>query len=138
MNRISAIALLAIANLAMAGTALAQSNSVEAKVPFDFTVGDKVLPAGTYTIKPASASLILISTADHRTASFTLVSEDSGSSPDGGKLVFHRYGDQYFLSKILCDNADLHVAIPASKREKATEHEQARNKTNGTTLVAAW
>ena len=51
MNRITAIALLAIANLAMAGTSFAQSNGVAAKVPFPFAVGDKVLPAGSYTLQ---------------------------------------------------------------------------------------
>src|ERR1700743_433439 len=51
MKRITAIALLAIANLAVAGTSFAQSKTVQAKVPFDFTVGNKLLPSGTYTIK---------------------------------------------------------------------------------------
>ena len=45
MKRITAIALLAIANFAMAGTSFAQSNGVQADVPFDFTVGNRLLPA---------------------------------------------------------------------------------------------
>ena len=44
MKRITAIALLAIANLAMAGTSFAQSQGVRAKVPFDFTVGNTCFP----------------------------------------------------------------------------------------------
>ena len=51
MKRITAIALLAIANFALAGTSFAQSKGVRANVPFDFTVGKKLLPSGTYTIK---------------------------------------------------------------------------------------
>ena len=54
MKRITAIALLAIANFAVAGTSFAQSRTVQAKVPFDFTVGNKLLPSGTYTIKEQS------------------------------------------------------------------------------------
>ena len=54
MKRITAIALFAIANFALAGTSFAQSNGVRANVPFDFTVGNKLLPAGTYTIKEES------------------------------------------------------------------------------------
>ena len=65
MKRIPAIALLAIANFALAGTSLAQSNGVQAKVPFDFTVGDKVLPAGNYTIRSESSHVIMIKNHDH-------------------------------------------------------------------------
>jgi hypothetical protein len=40
MKRITATALLAIANFAMVGTSFPQSKAVQAKVPFDFTVGN--------------------------------------------------------------------------------------------------
>ena len=64
MNRITAIALLAIANFAMAGTSFAQSRGVQADVPFDFTVGDKLLPSGTYAIKEESSGLIVVKNHD--------------------------------------------------------------------------
>ncbi len=64
MKRITAIALLAIANFAMAGTSFAQSKMVKANVPFDFTVGKQLLPAGTYTIKAESSGLIAIKNHD--------------------------------------------------------------------------
>ena len=44
MKRITAIALLAIANFAVAGTSFAQSKAVQAKVPFDFTWATRCLP----------------------------------------------------------------------------------------------
>jgi hypothetical protein len=137
MKRISAIALLAIANLAMAGTALAQSNSVKAKVPFDFTVGDKVLPAGTYTIKPNSSNVIMIRNYDQPIASVSLVHPDGRRSPNDGTLVFHKYGGRYFLSEIFCDSADMNVELPVSKREKTAQLQQARLGTSSNTLVAA-
>ncbi len=59
MKRSTAIAILAIANFAMAGTSFAQSRGVKANVPFDFTVGNKLLPAGTYTIKEDSSRIIV-------------------------------------------------------------------------------
>ena len=51
MKRITAIALFAIASFAVADKSFAQGPTVQATVPFDFTVGNKLLPAGTYTIK---------------------------------------------------------------------------------------
>jgi hypothetical protein len=136
MQRNKAIALLAIANFAMAGTSFAQSNGVRATVPFDFTVGDKLLPAGTYTIKEQSDHLIMIQNHDKPIAAVSLVNGDSHKSPNGGKLMFHRYGSQYFLSEILCDQASMNLQVPTSKAEKRTALQEAKLGARSETLVA--
>ena len=137
MKRITAIALLAIANFAMAGTSFAQSTGVRANVPFDFTVGNRLLPAGTYTIKERSDHVILIQNHDKPIAALSLVNGDSNRSPNGGKLMFHRYGSQYFLSEILCDWANMNLQVPTSKTEKKTALQEARLRARGETFVAA-
>ena len=137
MKRIQAIALLAIANFAMAGTSFAQSNGVRANVPFDFTVGDKLLPAGTYTIKEQSDHVIVINNHDKPIAAVSLVNGDSNRSPNGGKLKFHRYGSQYFLSEILCEQADMNLQVPTSKTEKRTALQEAKLSARNETFVAA-
>jgi hypothetical protein len=136
MKRITAIALLAIANLVMAGTSFAQSYGVAAKIPFPFSVGDKVLPAGSYTIREKS-SLLMIKNRDQSAAALSLFHEDGKKSPNGGKLVFHKYAGEYFLSEILSDSAEMHVQLPTSKREKRAQLQQARLSTSSETLVAA-
>jgi hypothetical protein len=69
MKWITAVALLTIASIVSAGRALAQDRAVQATVPFDFTVGDKLLPSGTYTITSVSSGVILIQNYDkHVTA----------------------------------------------------------------------
>ncbi|MBV8114110.1 MAG: hypothetical protein JO300_05170, partial [Silvibacterium sp.] len=50
MKRITTTALFILAALVTAGGAVAQDRAVRATVPFDFTVGDKLLPAGNYEI----------------------------------------------------------------------------------------
>jgi len=137
MKRITAIALLAIANFAMAGTSFAQSTGVRANVPFDFTVGNKLLPAGTYTIKEQSNHVILITNHDKPIAALSLVNGDSNTSPNGGKLKFHRYGSQYFLSEILCDQASMNLQVSTSKTEKRTALQEAKLRARGETFVAA-
>ena len=137
MKRITAIALVAIANLAMAGTSFAQSSGVRANVPFDFTVGNKLLPAGTYTIKEQSEHVIQITNRDKPIAAVTLVNGDSHTSPNGGKLMFHRYGSQYFLSEILCDQANMNLQVPTSNTEKRTALQEANLRASGETFVAA-
>src|ERR1700726_623868 len=120
MKRTTAIALIAMANFVLAGTSFAQSNGVRATVPFDFTVGDKLLPAGTYTIKEQSDHVIVIQNHDKPIGAFSLVNGDGNRSPNGGKLKFHRYGSQYFLSEILCDQASMNLQVPQSKTENNT------------------
>jgi hypothetical protein len=139
MKRTTAIALLAIANFAMAGTSFAQSNGVQATVPFDFTVGNQLFPAGTYTIKHESmtANVISIRSHDKPIAVLSLVHRDGNKSPNGGQLLFHKYGGQYFLSEILCEQADMNVAIPPSKSEKRAQLQQATLEPSSQTAVAA-
>jgi hypothetical protein len=138
MKRITAIALLAIANFALAGTSFAQSNGVQAKVPFAFTVGNKSLPAGTYTIRSATPQSIIIRNHDHPgEVALSLANQAGDRSPSGGKLLFQKYGGQYFLSEILCDSADMNLRIPPSNREKRAQLQQARLNPGSATLVAA-
>ena len=125
MKRITAIALLAIANLAMAGTSFAQTEGVQANVPFDFTVANKLLPAGTYTVIRQSTGLIEIRNHDKPIAVLSIVNQDVNKSTDGGKLIFHKYGDQYFLSEILSDWATINVTVPRSKAETRVRLQQA-------------
>ena len=96
-----------------------------ADVPFDFTVANKLLPAGTYTLKAESTGLIVIKNHDKPIAVLTLVTTDGNRSPNGGKLIFHKIGDQYFLSEILCDWAPMNVTVPRSKAEKRVLLQQA-------------
>jgi len=137
MKRIKAIALLAIANFAMAGTSFAQFNEVRADVPFDFTVGDKLLPAGTYTIKQEADRMIAITNHDKPIAAFSLVNHYSTNSQNGGELIFHKYGNQYFLSEVLCQSANMNLQVLPSKTEKRTGLQQARLSARSETFVAA-
>jgi hypothetical protein len=137
MKRITAIALLAIANFAMAGTSFAQSQSVRAKIPFDFTVGKQLLPAGTYTIKAKSSGLLVIQNHDKPVTVLTIAEQDGARSPNGGKLMFHKYGDQYFLSEILCDSEDIDVKVPSSKTEKRFQLQQAMVHPSSEVFIAA-
>ena len=55
---LSVISLLSL--LLVAGLAIAQTSHVRANVPFNFTVGSKTLPAGTYDIRASSDPKVLL------------------------------------------------------------------------------
>jgi hypothetical protein len=137
MKRIAAIAFLAIANFAMAGTSFAQSKGVRADVPFEFTAGNQLLPAGSYTIETESEGLIAIKNHDKPIEVLTLVHRDGAKAPNGGRLMFHKYGNQYFLSEVLCGWADMNVTVPRSNTEKTVRLQQAMAHSSSEVLIAA-
>lgn len=95
--------MLALLLALMAADAGAQTTLV-VDIPFDFTVCRQQLPAGRYRVRPftsASANAVLVRREDNRAAEIvctqTVLTPDR---PDRGKLIFNRYGDQYFLSEM--------------------------------------
>jgi hypothetical protein len=59
---------------------------------------------------------------------------DARKRSDVGKLVFNRYGDQYFLSKIWAASSDSGRELPKSRLEREVAQ---RLSEGGTTVVAA-
>jgi hypothetical protein len=94
-------------------------------IPFNFIVGQKTLPAGEYTVEPNrrdSHNVWLVQSRDgHVSALFTTMSVRTSEAQDKAKLVFHKYGDQYFLSQIwrTGDNGGRELRMPRLERELA-------------------
>jgi hypothetical protein len=77
---------------------------VEVNIPFDFTLGNKTLPAGVYSIREYSQKSILIVSADGKTRVLAMTPGTARTEANGGaaqeRVVFHQYGDQYFLAQV--------------------------------------
>src|SRR5690242_4156277 len=115
MKRITVLALLTAALISMGG-ARAHAQTSAFKVPFDFTVGNLVLPAGTYQVSYAhltyaSGNEILIQSKDGRFHAMTATFADDKESYGVGKLIFARYGNQYFLHEVLCSDLFMNAEI---------------------------
>ena len=99
------IAITALAAL-MATTAKAQTSAprtMRARIPFAFHAGSKVLPAGEYSItvlNPESDRQALqIRTLDGRASAIVQTFAATVKAIRDSKLVFHRYGDNYFFAE---------------------------------------
>lgn len=125
MKRIIAFAFLAATLISLEGTR-AQAQSLEFKVPFDFTLQSKAFPAGTYWISHASQSVILIRSQDMRFKAMAVTYAADGSRTGGAQLVFKKYGDKYFLRDVLCNVIDLNEEVPMSRFEEQARIQQAR------------
>jgi hypothetical protein len=113
---IAAIALFVASCFITAGV-LAQS--VKATVPFDFTVSSYAVPAGTYTITPSSSNdtLLNITNWQKKVRILSMAQDNAGKTGRDNVMVFHRYGDQYFLTEIRSETAAMNLYFPPSKAE---------------------
>lgn len=74
---------------------------VKCDVPFAFAAGNMSMPAGNYAVSfSAGIFTVALTDADRRTRILTSNPEEVGPGSDLPELVFHRYGDQYFLAEI--------------------------------------
>jgi len=110
MKKQASVFLMTLSLLGTLAVVSAYSLSVEnfvVNIPFRFTIGDKTFPAGRYRVEPISFSgatlnskvVIRSTSGDKSTIVSTLPIQASGIQ-DQSKLVFNRYGDQYFLSQV--------------------------------------
>jgi hypothetical protein len=103
---------------AMAAGQLGSSDYIVAEVPFRFMVGNRSVPAGTYIVKPALDGCPTLAIENERLnvhAAFFVTAENTASGK-GNSLVFHKYGEQYFLSGIRL-NGSIIEELPESKQE---------------------
>ena len=100
--------------------------SLQAEIPFAFTVGSSTLPAGSYTVRSANSQgeVLMISNRGQRKSIATLSHEVTDSDNNKACLVFHRYGDQYFLAQVWTGQP-MGRELQKSKRQRAIERELA-------------
>lgn len=105
-------------------SAQAQSAAREqtANIPFSFTVGDKTFAAGSYLIarvNPRSdPSALVIKSEDGRSKKIVLTtSVHAAKAQESARLVFNRYGDQYFLAQVWAPADITGLELPRSRSE---------------------
>ena len=88
-------------------------------VPFDFTVGQAQMSAGTYEISSPGHDAIVIRNTNATASVLSIVNtEPSRKSDSGRKLVFDSYRDRYFLSQVSRAFGGGAMQLPPSKLEK--------------------
>ena len=107
---------------AVAPAAAESFGSIRVDVPFEFSAGHSVFPAGKYTIRPAGVStngVIRITSEDGKASGILLTnSAESIESKNETVLIFHRYGDQYFLFQVWVVGDTIGLEIPKSSMER--------------------
>jgi hypothetical protein len=97
----------------------AQTIKLKATAPFDFRVGEVLMPAGAYDVLQ-SGFLVTVRAAEGKPVSASYLTLPASGPVTRGKglLVFNRYGDEYFLTKVIAPNSSEGRMIPKGKQEK--------------------
>jgi hypothetical protein len=122
----------------MAVAQLSSGSRISAQVPFEFVVGNKIVPAGECVVQVATMDGNTL-TIRNRGAKVNLFF--SSSRTEGKQdaphyaLVFRQYGDHYFLSGIKLQGSKVAYRLPESKAE-AELRAQNMSATEGTLLAS--
>ena len=110
------VTLVVIAALSIAGFA-GLDRSVKANIPFDFMVSGKKLTAGKYTVEMGIArSALMVRNWKTKQAASSITQDYEVRADSKPRLVFHRYGNQYFLAKVITYSNG--IELPKSKAER--------------------
>ncbi|HEX7313383.1 MAG TPA: hypothetical protein VF297_05655 [Pyrinomonadaceae bacterium] len=113
-------------------------HAVVISVPFDFVAGEKVMPAGRYTVRRVTAdaeSALIIRGEDGRSTAVFLTNT-GGANPRTAALVFRLRGDRHFLAEVSMPGAASIRELPKSSAERRLERELAeQNKSDDSKTV---
>jgi hypothetical protein len=111
-----AFAILTVALLAL--PVCAQRPTAVADVPFGYVAGNTAMPAGQYmfTVSSGSFTVALVG-PDLHTHVLSSRPDDTRAKSEQPVLIFHRYGDQYFLSEIRTSTTSREFSISRMERE---------------------
>ena len=124
-------AMLLVTSVASAqGQSLA--NRITANIPFEFSIGEEKLPAGTYSISRVNQSIgdavLSVSDDDGHAKAIRLSSPAQRSRANSkATLVFHYYGGQYFLFQVWPAGATTGRQFPRSQSERDAQRNLAAN-----------
>ncbi len=118
-NLLRIATLLAVVGV-LAASAQSLGQVITTNVPFAFRAGDQSLPAGKYTLVSNLVNgTVLIRADEGKDQMFILTNACGGSkASENAKLVFHRYGDQYFLSQVWHPGYSQGRELPRSSAER--------------------
>jgi hypothetical protein len=104
------------------------NGKVNIDIPFDFTVGNKEFKAGKYSVsrlQPSyNAGTLVIRGAENGEVACFNVNNVVDKDDSGTRLIFRRYGNQYFLARIF----DGYGAGGAELMKSKSEREAAKKR----------
>jgi len=148
MKRTLSLAAVALAFFLIAPTMYGQASHLRLRfqVPFSFSVNNQTFTPGEYEFTQQSLSVVKIANLKSNDSAFESVYPAQSRKQGNGqvRLVFHRYGSQYFLAAVSDGSWESTYDFKTSTDEKQLGQTSARKPMmtvsidkEGTVLVAA-
>ncbi|HEY4052080.1 MAG TPA: hypothetical protein VGM27_34930, partial [Acidobacteriaceae bacterium] len=129
----------ALGLFASTGSSQAQtSTQLRATIPFAFQAGSYHMPAGLYDISVRSNHMVFFEDRDpgkHVTAYLMATPSEDGKIQTNGRLIFHRYGDRYFLRAVWEAASNQGITCKPTQEEKEILRSQNQPAAPGTELA---
>ena len=125
--------ILGVVAIMSASKGFAQGGEMRVNVPFAFHNGSQLMPAGVYSVTIQSEHLILL--RGYSKSGFVPTNPEIGKAAEKGKLVFQRYGDQYFLREVWAANSNTGERRIKSKLEREVEIAQRNADQSGSQIA---
>lgn len=123
MKRKMYLSLTALVLALAVNLAFGQSSSMtKANVPFAFSIEQNAMEAGQYSITITDHVLRIRNDSTNKAVTLMAQTEES-AKPQNTRLVFHKYGDSYFLAEVWHSTGQAGasgIELPASKAEQET------------------
>lgn len=127
---------LAVSLLGGAHGAFAQQPVLRVQVPFAFHDGSHTFSAGLYEIRAARENMLVIQSASGDSAGLSMTQGAwQQRAPDTARLIFHKYGDEYFLSEVWTAGNTLGRKLLTSRAEKQLLSSPAKREVPGTQVA---
>ncbi len=122
----------------------AQGMTMSVSIPFDFVVGSKTFPAGEYYLQRSSDGERVITQIRNRDKALSMylplthpVQDLDVQLDSRSKLVFKKYGDQFFLSQVWVLERKIGEELPKTARERSLERDIAKRAGTPETITVA-
>ena len=140
-KQLSIIAATIVVGFLMVFTAQAQTSSparLTTKIPFEFYVKDRVMPAGEYSVtclNPTSSNRVLQLSGKDGAGLVIQTGNTLGKLREDARLVFHRIGNKFFLSQAWLPADNNGLTIQKSRVEKELERQLGEVSVSRTTVA---
>ena len=109
---------------------------IRVNIPFDFSIANKKLPAGNYSIGRAiqnsdNTVLSILDGRGHTKEARLSIPVLAAEAKNQATLVFHRYGDEYFLYQVWTAGETTGRQFLKSSAERALQSQRMTNQSSG-------
>lgn len=129
---VTMIALMTVAGFSRAQAQTGGTTQLIANIPFEFSVGNKILPAGEYAVgctnSASDMKVLQLRSSDGRASVLVRTNSVIGKMQANAKLIFNRYGYHYFFAQAWLPADNIGMQASESRSEKQIARELAASK----------